>query len=86
MLRCDIKDMSDMELKEHINAINDELMRRYNQRKENLWNAVREALHNYIHEIGLIIVSDKYGECNVHLDHTILADEIGYIKFRYDDD
>ena len=86
MLRCNIKEMSDMELKEHIDAINDEILRRYNQRAAELWNAVREALHNYIDEVGPIIVYDKY-ECNdVHLDHTILVDEIGSIKFRYDED
>ena len=47
-------EMSDAELDSMASAIRAEAYRRRNQKQEQMWNAVKDAIKNYINEFGEI--------------------------------
>lgn len=67
----EIKTMTDEELTELVKAIQAEKEARVQERKEILWNAIKDTIKNYTKEFGVIELYE--GECAVY--------DIGY----YDD-
>lgn len=65
----EIKELSETELQELINAANAEMGQRLVKQQKQLWAAVREAISNYEEKFGPISLEDTTGEC---LGHELL--------------
>ena len=79
MLRCNVKDMSDLELTEHLQAINAERERRRVERKECLWRDIADAVKAYCQEFGDIDLETE-GSYQGCLDVHTRWDEIGLLE------
>ena len=80
MLKCNIQDMSDLELSDLLGVITAEREKRRNDRKECLWRDVIDAVKAYCKEFGEIEVH-TLGDDEWQADIDISSDleEIGYI-------
>ena len=80
MLKCNIQDMTDLELSEMLGAITAEREKRKNYRKECLWQDVVDAVKIYCQEFGEIEIrtlgDDEWqADIDIHSD----LEEIGCI-------
>ena len=55
-------EMSDVELNKLSDAVQVEKLRRLNLKQEQMWNAVKKAVKDYINEFGIIEVETADGE------------------------
>ena len=80
MLKCNIQDMSDLELSELAQAIIAEREKRNRAKKELAWNDLREAIMDYCREFGDIeIRSNEDDEWRADIDLYSDWKEIGCI-------
>lgn len=77
MLKCNIQDLSDLELSEMLGAITAEREKRKNYRKECLWHDVVDAVKAYCQEFGDIEVCSYGGQATIGICSNL--EEIGYI-------
>ena len=80
MLKCNIQDMTDLELSEMAQVIVAEREKRSRAKKELAWADLREAIMDYCRQFGDIeIRSNEDGEWQADIDIYSDLEEIGYI-------